>query len=106
MYFKSIFFGLGKFTEPIYENVPLPWNSKEVCSRATTVQSTPEIKPSSKVPQQVQPNKKELVVEKQIEVLPVKNNILDMSSSSNISSQVTSTSVIHSVEQSFGKFYI
>lgn len=86
--------------------MPLPWNSKEVCSRATGVQSTPEIKSSSKTPQQLHPVKKDIVVEKQIEVLPVKNNILDMSSSSNISSQVTSTPVIHSAEQSFGKFYI
>lgn len=86
--------------------MPLPWNSKEVCARVTSVQSTPEIKSSSNVPQQVQSVKKDIVVEKQIEVLPVKNNILDMSSSSNTSSQVTSTPVIHSAEQSFGKFNI
>lgn len=85
--------------------MPLPWNSKEVCGRTVSVQSTPEIKTPTKVPQQVQSVKKD-IVEKQIEALPVKNNILDMSSNSNISSQVTSTSVIHSAEQSFGKFYI
>lgn len=100
---------MGKFTEPIYENVPLPWNSKEVRSRASSVQSAPEIKTSlSKAPQQVQSVKEDIVVEKQQSevVPPVRNNILDMSSSSNVSSQITSTSSInhHSAEQSFGKY--
>lgn len=96
---------MGKFTEPIYENVPLPWNSKEVRNRASSVQSAPEIKSLSiKGPQQIQPVKEDVIVEKkQNEVAPVKNN-LDMNSSSNVSSQITSTPVIHSADQSFGKF--
>jgi len=104
-----VFTVLGKLTEPIYENVPLPWNSKEVRSSTSSVQSTQEIKlPSSKVPlQQVQPVKEEdVVAEKQLnEVTPTKNNGLDMNSSS-VSLQVASTSAIHSAEQSFGNYNI
>jgi len=103
-----VFTVLGKLTEPIYENVPLPWNSKEVCSGTSSVQSTQEIKlPSSKVPpQQVQLLKEEDVIEKQLnEVTPTKNNGLDTNSSS-VSSQVASTSAIHSAEQSFGNYII
>lgn len=95
--------------EPIYENVPLPWSSKEVRNRASSVQSATEAKlPPSKVPpQQVKPVKEDIVIEKQQnEVIPMKNNGLDMSSSSNVSSQVASTSAIHSAEQSFGKYSI
>lgn len=81
--------------------MPLPWNSKEVRSRA---QSVPEIKSSpSKLPLQVQLVKED-VEKQQNEVMPLKNNILEMSSISNVSSQVTSTSTIHSAEQSFGKY--
>jgi len=91
---------LGKFTEPIYENVPLPWNSKETRGRA---QSVPEVKTPPKVLQQVQPVKEEIIVEKQKnEMTPIKNSVLDMSTSSNVSSQVTSTSIIHSADHSFG----
>lgn len=93
---------LGKFTEPIYENVPLPWNSKEARGRA---QSVPEIKTLPlKVHQQVQPVKEEIIVEKQKnEITTIKNSVLDMSTNSNISSQVTSTSSItHSADHSFG----
>lgn len=98
---------MNKFTEPIYENVPLPWNSKEDRSRALSVQSAPEIKSPNNIIQQVLPVKKDIVVEKpHNEVIPVKNNALDTSSSSVHSSLVTSTSVIHSAEQSFGKFCI
>lgn len=107
------FTALGKFTEPIYENVPLSWNSKDIHSHAAGVQgvkvvqgvqTAPEIKPPSKVPQQVQPIMKDIIVEKpQIDVKPVKNNVLDMSNSSITSTPSTSTSVIHSAEQSFGK---
>lgn len=94
---------LGKCTEPIYENVPLPWNSKDVRSRAAGAQVASEIKsPISKVPHQAQPVKEEITVEKQKhEVMPIKNNTLDISSSSNVSSQLVSTSIIHSAEQSF-----
>ncbi|VVC24350.1 Hypothetical protein CINCED_3A016831 [Cinara cedri] len=95
---------LGKFNEPIYENVPLPWNSKEVHSRASSVQSAPEItSPSNKIPQQVvKPVKEDIVLDKQNEVIPVKNNVLDVSSNSNVLSQVTpSSSINHSAEQSF-----
>lgn len=83
----------------------MPWNSKDVRSRAAGVQVASEIKsPISKVPQQVQPVKEEIIVEKQQhEIMPMKNNSLDMSSSSNVSSQIVSTSIIHSAEQSFGK---
>lgn len=97
---------LGRFTEPIYENVPLPWNSKEVRSRASSVQSAPEIKsPPGKLPQQVvQPVKEDM--EKKIEVVPVKNNVLDISSNSNVSQVTTITSIVHSAEQSFGKYNI
>lgn len=106
---SMVFTVLGKLTEPIYENVPLPWNSKEVRSSTSSVQSTQEIKlPSSKVPlQQVQPVKEEdVVAEKQLnEVTPTKNNGLDMNSSS-VSLQVASTSAIHSAEQSFGNYNI
>lgn len=96
---------LGKCTEPIYENVPLPWNSKDVQSRASGALAASEIKsPISKVPQKVQPVMEEIIVEKQKhEVMPIKNNSLDMSNSSNVSSQVVSSSIIHSAEQSFGK---
>lgn len=98
------FTAVGNFTEPIYENVPLPWNSKEVRGRASSVQSAPEIKSSSsKVPSQVQLVKED--VDKQHnEAMPLKNNILEISNTSNILSQVTSTSIIHSAEQSFGKY--
>jgi hypothetical protein len=86
----------------------LPWNSKDVRSRTSNTQVSSETKsPISKVPQQVQPVKEEITVEKQQnEVLPMKNNTLDMSSSSNVSSQVISTSIIHSAEQSFGKYIV
>lgn len=98
---------VNKFTEPIYENVPLPWNSKEVRSRASSVQSAPEIKSPKKVIQQVLPVKKDIFVENpHSEIIPIKNNALDMSSSSIHSSQMTSTSANHSAEQSFGKFSI
>jgi len=83
----------------------LPWNSKDVRSRVVGAQVASEIKsPISKVSQQAQPVKEEIIVEKQQhEIMPMKNNTLDMSSSSNVSSQVVSTSIIHSAEQSFGK---
>jgi len=86
----------------------LPWNSKDVRSRAAGAQVASEIKsPISKVPHQVQPVKEEITVEKQKhEVMPIKNNTLDISSSSNVSSQLVSTSIIHSAEQSFGKYNI
>ncbi|XP_026811317.1 receptor-type tyrosine-protein phosphatase N2-like [Rhopalosiphum maidis] len=93
----------GKCTEPVYENVPLPRNSKDIRSRTSNAQLSSETKaPISKVLQQVQPVRKEITVEKtQNEVLPMKNNTLDVSSSSNNSSQVISTTIIHSAEQSF-----
>lgn len=106
-FFFNFFIILGKFTEPIYENVPLPWNSKEVRSRTSSVQSAPEIKsPPSKLPQQVvQPVKGDNVLEKQNDLIPVKNNGLDISSNSNVLPQVTPTTLIaHSAEQSFGKY--
>lgn len=83
----------------------MPWNSKDVRSRTAGAQVASEIKsPISKVPQQVQPVKEEIIAEKQQhEIISMKNNTLDMSSSSNVSSQVVSTSIIHSAEQSFGK---
>jgi len=83
----------------------LPWNSKDVRSRASGALAASEIKsPINKVPQQVQPVKEEIIVEKQKhEVMPIKNNTLNMSNSSNVSSQVVSSSIIHSAEQSFGK---
>jgi len=86
----------------------LPWNSKDVRNRVSSVQLTSEIKsPTSKVPQQVQHVKEEITVEKQQnEVMPMKNNIMDISSSSNVSSQVNTTSIIHSAEQSFGKYNV
>lgn len=86
----------------------MPWNSKDVRNRASSAQLSSENKsPISKVPQQVQPVKEEVTMEKQQnEIMPMKNNILDMSSSSNISSQVNSTSIIHSAEQSFGKYNV
>lgn len=86
----------------------MPWNSKDVRSRAAGAQGASEIKsPIGKVPHQVQPVKEEIIVEKpKHEVTPIKNNTLDMSSSSNVSSQVVSTSIIHSAEQSFGKYNI
>lgn len=92
---------LGNLAEPIYENVPLPWNSKEARSRA---QSVPEIKTTIKVVQPVQPVKEEVIVEKQKkEITPIKNSVLDMSTNSNVSSQITSTSsIIHSADHSFG----
>lgn len=97
---------LGKFTEPIYENVPLPWNSKEVRRRASSVQSAPEVKsPPGKLPQQVvQPVKEDMVLEKKNEIVPVKNNVLDVSNNSNVSQVTTTTSIAHSAEQSFGKY--
>lgn len=97
---------MGKFTEPIYENVPLPWNSKESKEVRSRAASVPEIKsPMSKVPQKVQPVKEDIVpVKQQNEVTPVKNNSLDKSSNSNVSSHVTSTSISHSAEQSFGNY--
>lgn len=82
--------------------MPLPWNSKEVRSRASSVQSAPEIKSTCKIPQQ-QPVKED-VEKQQSEVMPVKNNVLDISNSSNVSSQVNSISIVHSAEQSFGKY--
>lgn len=83
--------------------MPLPWNSKEARSRA---QSAPEIKPLSiKVPHQVQPVKEESITEKpESEIMSLKNNILDISTNSNISSPVTSSSITHSADQSFGKY--
>lgn len=86
---------MGKFTEPIYENVPFLWNSKEARSRAL---SAPEIKsPSTKNHQSVQSVKEE----KQEE------NMLGMSSSMTTSSIESSdaapTVIIHSSEHSFGK---
>ncbi|XP_050442639.1 tyrosine-protein phosphatase non-receptor type 21 [Adelges cooleyi] len=94
---------VAKFTEPIYENVPLLWNSKEVRSRAASVQSAPEIKSPTKVSQPVPPPQpvKEDVVKPQKETTPVKNVALDVSSSSNVSSQINSTIISHSAEQSF-----
>jgi hypothetical protein len=98
---------VNKFTEPIYENVPLPWNSKEVRSRASSVQSAPEIKSPNKIIQQVLPVQKDIFVENpHSEIIPTKNNALDMSSNSVNSLQVTSTLANHSAEQSFGKFSI
>lgn len=86
--------------------MPLPWNSKEVQSRVSNVKSSHEIKSfPNKVPQQVQ-HAKENIEKEQSEIIIAKNNILDMSNSSNISSQATSTSIIHSAEQSFGKYNI
>lgn len=87
----------------------MPWNSKGVRNRASSVQPVSEIKsPISKVTQPVvQPAKEKIIVEKQQnEVSPMKNNTLDLSSSSNVSSQVISTPVIHSAEHSFGKHNI
>uniref|UniRef100_A0A2S2R7W5 protein-tyrosine-phosphatase n=1 Tax=Sipha flava TaxID=143950 RepID=A0A2S2R7W5_9HEMI len=93
---------VNKFTEPIYENVPLPWNSKEVRSRASSVQSAPEIKSPNKIIQQVLPVQKDIFVENpHSEIIPTKNNALDMSSNSVNSLQVTSTLANHSAEQSF-----
>lgn len=85
----------------------MPWNSKEVRDRAPSIQSAPEIKSPNKVIPQVLPVKKDIVEEKtHNEVIPVTSSALDTSSSSVHSSHVTSTSAIHSAEQSFGKFSI
>lgn len=82
----------------------MPWNSKDVRSRASGALAASEIKsPISKVPQKVQPVKEDIIVEKQKHEVKSKNNSLDMSNSSNVSSQVVSSSIIHSAEQSFGK---
>lgn len=81
----------------------MSWNSKEVRGRVSNVQSSHDIKSfPGKVPQQVKCIKDDSKM--QSEVIPVKNNILDMSNISNISSQATSTSVNHLAEQSFGKY--
>lgn len=83
--------------------MPLPWNPKEVESHVSNVQSSHDIKSFPiKVPQQVQ-HVKENIKKEQSEIIQSKNNILDMSNSSNISSQATSTSIVHLAEQSFGK---
>lgn len=88
--------------------MPLPWNSKEIRRHTSSVQAATEVNlPPSKVPpQQVQLVKEDVADKQQNEVLPMKTNSLDMSSSSNASSQVASTSGIHSAEQSFGKYNI